>query len=42
MDECLQVHAVEYVFVIHDYVGFVETIGNPPLIALDQVAKREG
>ena len=42
MDEWLQVRTVEYVFVISDYVGFVESIGKPPLIDLDQVAKREG
>ena len=42
MDEWLQVPAVEYAFVISDCVGFVESVGKPPLISLDQVAKREG
>ena len=42
MDEWLQVPAIEYVFVISNCIGFVEIIGKPSLIALDQVAKREG
>ena len=35
MDEWLQVPAVEYAFVISDCVGFVESVGKPPLISLD-------
>ena len=42
MDEWLHVLSIENVFVIGDCAGFVERIGKPPLIALAQVAKREG